>query len=202
MNTVSIAPRNTESTMPGRAIVPTKLAHIVLHSPRFAPMVLWYKTVLGAHATFESTDVAFLTYDDEHHRVAIVNTPGMRNPEAGVAGFHHVAFTYASLGDLLLTYERLAAGDIAPYWAVNHGMTTSLYYHDLDGNRVELQVDNFATAAEGIAYCATPEFAENPVGVDIDPAYLLRRMRAGDSEGQLKVRSNIGPRGLMDFPKG
>jgi len=32
---------------------------------------------------------------------------------------------------------------------VNHRPTTSMYYRDPDGNRVELQIDNFPTAKEG-----------------------------------------------------
>jgi catechol 2,3-dioxygenase-like lactoylglutathione lyase family enzyme len=203
MNSILTVPSNSEPAMGAdRTIVPAKFAHVVLHSTRFAEMVRWYKTVLGAHATMETQQVAFLTYDDEHHRVAIVGMAGAKRPEPGAAGVHHFAFTYASLSELLLTHERLASSGIRPYWAVNHGPTTSLYYHDPDGNRVELQVDNFDTAEEGVAYCARREFMENPVGVDIDPVDLLRRVRAGESERQLKVRPNIGPRDLMDFPNG
>jgi hypothetical protein len=40
---------------------------------------------------------------------------------------------------------------IRPFYSINHGPTTSLYYTDPDGNRVELLVDNFATAGEGQA---------------------------------------------------
>jgi hypothetical protein len=77
-----------------------------------------------------------------------------------------------------------------------------MYFRDPDGNRVEMQVDNFDTAEAGIAFCALPEFAENPVGVDIDPRDHLRRLRAGESEAVLKRRPRIGPRSLTDFPQG
>jgi catechol-2,3-dioxygenase len=40
------------------------------------------------------------------------------------------------------TYTRLKALDITPHFTVDHGMTTSFYYVDPDGNSVELQCDN------------------------------------------------------------
>jgi len=167
-----------------------------MFTARFAEMVSWYKTVLLMRASHEDQSVAFLTYDDEHHRVALVAMPGLKPRPKGLVGFHHVAFAYASLHDLLATHERLAKNGIRPYWAINHGPTTSLYFLDPDVNRIELQIDNFDTAEECIAYCALPEFAENPVGVEIDPEELLRRLRAGESEVTLKKRPNIGPRSL------
>ena len=64
-------------------------------------------------------------------------------PASNARGLEHVAFTYASLGDLLDTYERLRELGITPYWSINHGPTTSLYYRDPDGNGIELQIDSF-----------------------------------------------------------
>src|SRR5258708_6960409 len=142
-----------------RDIVPSKFAHCVIYTARFAEMVSWYKTVLLMRASHEDQSVAFLTYDDEHHRVALVAMPGLKPRPKGLVGFHHVAFAYASLHDLLATHERLAKNGIRPYWAINHGPTTSLYFLDPDVNRIELQIDNFDTAEECIAYCALPEFA-------------------------------------------
>jgi len=188
---------------PKAKLVPSQIAHFVLYTKRFAEMVPWYKTVFQMHASHEDENLAFLTYDYEHHRVAIVQVPHMKDPQDGVAGFHHVAFTYRSLHDLLVTHERLQTHGIRPYWAVNHGPTTSVYFRDPDGNRVEMQVDNFDSAEEGIAFCRLPEFAENPIGVDFEPAELLRRLRAGETEAALKVRPNIGPRDLKSgFPAG
>jgi hypothetical protein len=71
-----------------------------------------------------------------------------------------------------------------------------MYYADPDGNRIEFQVDNFATAEEAKAFCALPEFRENSVGVEFDPEELLRRLTAGESEAALKRRPNIGPRDI------
>ena len=43
------------------------------------------------------------------------------------------------------------------------------------------------------------EFAENPIGTDFDPEDYIRRIKAGEDEGLLKKRVEIGARGLPDF---
>jgi catechol 2,3-dioxygenase-like lactoylglutathione lyase family enzyme len=175
---------------------PAQIAHFVLYTSQFTNSVAWYKAVLNCTATFEDDKLAFLTYDDEHHRVAIASMPGLVEQPKQAASIHHIAFTYRTLWELLMTWRRLADQSIVPYWTVNHGPTTSMYYADPDGNRIEFQVDNFATADEAKAYCALPEFQENSVGVEFEPEELLRRLAAGESEATLKRRPNIGPRSI------
>tara|TARA_R110001599_G_C12276844_1_gene662678 strand:- start:26961 stop:27257 length:297 start_codon:yes stop_codon:yes gene_type:complete len=65
-------------------IAPAKFAHIVFQTSRYDEMVPWYKTVLEAETMFEGPAGIFLTYDDEHHRVAIFNMPHLADcPTAG-----------------------------------------------------------------------------------------------------------------------
>ena len=97
------------------------------------------------------------------------------------AGTDHVAYSYNELGELLSTYRRLKAAGITPNWPINHGVTTSIYYRDPDNNRVELQIDNFATPKELDGYFQSRAFAENPVGVTYDPEELCRRYEAGEA---------------------
>ena len=198
MNTNVIAHPQSSAKTSNSAVSPIKLAHFVLRTSRYAEMVNWYKAVFGAHGVFENEILSFLTYDDEHHRVAIINMPGLNEQKEGVCGVHHTAFTYASLMDLMSNYERLRNSGIKPVYVINHGPTTSLYYSDPDGNQLELQVENFDTVEAGTAFFYSPAFAENPIGVEFDPDDLLRRLRAGEAEAELKKRSNIGKRGLAD----
>jgi len=162
-----------------RPISPAKFAHIVLRTGQFDKMAAWYQTVLAARIVFRDECLCFLSYDDEHHRVALINIPGMpvRDPDA--TGTDHVAYTYNDLGDLLATYQRLKIAGILPHWPINHGVTTSMYYRDPDNNRVELQIDNFATPGELQAYFQSTAFAENPVGVTYNPEQLIRDYEAG-----------------------
>jgi hypothetical protein len=161
-------------------------------------MIAWYKAVFGARGVFESDALSFLTYDDEHHRFAFLNVPGLADQHAGVCGVHHVAFTYRSLNDLLANFERLRNLDIRPVYTINHGPTTSLYYADPDGNQIELQVENYATVEASTAFFYTSAFAENPIGVEFDPEQLLARLRAGEADADLKRRPDIGKQGLAD----
>ncbi len=175
-------------------IAPTQLAHIVRRTSRFDAMLNWYQTVLGAHVVHSDGMLAFLTYDAEHHRIAIAQIPGLEDQPQMAAGTDHVAFTHADLGDLLYTYARLKSEGIEPYWCINHGPTTSMYYKDPDGNRVELQVDNFPSADEANRWMCSGEFAANPIGVVFDPDDLLARYQAGEPIEQLTVRPPLPER--------
>ncbi len=179
-------------------VVPVQLAHIVRRTSRFAPMLNWYQTVLGAKVVHSDGVLAFLSYDAEHHRIAIAQIPGLEEQPAMAAGTDHVAFTYADLGDLLYTYARLKRAGIEPYWCINHGPTTSLYYKDPDGNRVELQVDNFPDAEAANRWMRGGEFAANPIGVIFDPDDLLARYTAGEPVEHLAARPPL-PEGVTPF---
>src|SRR5262245_47354316 len=95
-------------------VPPVKLAHIVRRTSRFEEMVRWYETVLGAHVVHADEMLAFLTYDDEHHRIAIARLPGLEDQPPLAAGTDHVAFMHADLGDLLYMYQRLKSEAEAP----------------------------------------------------------------------------------------
>jgi catechol-2,3-dioxygenase len=186
-----------DSNAPGSKVKsPSKLAHVVLRTAKFHDMVEFYKTVLGAKATFESDHIAFLTYDEEHHRVAIAGLPNTGPKVPTSSGLEHFAFTFDSLEDLALAYQQRKAKGILPFWSINHGPTTSIYYRDPDGNQIETQVDNFDTPEEADAFMRSKEFAENPVGTDFDPEDLVRQLQAGEDENVIKKRIEIGVRGM------
>jgi catechol-2,3-dioxygenase len=181
-------------------VKPVKFAHVVYMTRRYDEMVSWYQDVFEATVVHQDPALAFLTYDDEHHRFAIANldvlSPGGKGPDdRGQIGVNHVAYTYASVGDLLDTYVRLKKSGITPYWPVHHGTTLSMYFRDPDGNRMEFQVD-VGTVAEATAFMASEGFATNPVGVDYDPEELLARFRAGEDEAQLLKRPDGPPAGI------
>jgi catechol 2,3-dioxygenase-like lactoylglutathione lyase family enzyme len=171
---------------------PSKFAHVVYSTRRFEEMIDWYQKVFEAKVVYQNPILAFLTYDDEHHRFAFANLSAL-SPESvevearGQVGVNHVAYTYANLGDLLETYERLKQMGITPYWPVHHGMTLSLYYKDPDGNRMEFQVD-CCTVEEANAFMYGDSFAANPIGVAFDPDALLAQYRSGVPEEQLLLQ--------------
>jgi catechol-2,3-dioxygenase len=170
-----------------RTVSPIRFAHVVLRTKRMGELLSWYATVLGARVVFRNEFVAFLTYDDEHHRVALVQDPRAVDAPEHAVGLEHFAYTLPTLGDLLQTYKRLGAKGIAPVWCVNHGPTTSMYFRDPEGNRVEFQVDNFPNAEALHAWFKSDAFAKNPIGVNYDPEKLLARWQNGDPESELIV---------------
>ncbi|MGW6457198.1 VOC family protein [Streptomyces sp. NPDC055078] len=179
---------------------PQKLAHVVLYSSQVPAMRDWYVKVLDGHVVYETPAGAFVTYDDEHHRIAIAEPNAAAeltdeaaelaggDPEGGRSkALGHIAFTYATLKELLENWERLAEDSVLPFLAVNHGPTTSMYYADPDGNHIELQIDNFATVEEGTAFMQSDGFAANPFGETFDPADKLAELRAGASAEELVI---------------
>jgi catechol 2,3-dioxygenase-like lactoylglutathione lyase family enzyme len=168
---------------------PVKFAHVVYMTRRFDEMIAWYEQVFEARVVHQNPALAFLTYDEEHHRFAFANLElmkpdGERPGERGDIGVNHVAYTYKDAGDLLDTYKRLKAAGIEPYWPVHHGTTMSLYYQDPDGNRMEFQVD-VGTVEDATRLMETEAFAANPVGVSYDPDALLARWEAGEDAESL-----------------
>src|SRR5216683_6503946 len=173
-------------------VSPRKLAHVVLRTrSNLDAMVQWYCVVLGAQIVFNAGRLIFLSYDDEHHRIAIAASEALAERPARAAGLDHIAFTYEDIDALLTTYARLKEARILPFCCVNHGPTTSLYYYDPDQNRIELQVDNFADVTEATALMRE-QFSINPVGEEFDPQELLARLRSGVDPAEL-VRPSRKP---------
>jgi catechol-2,3-dioxygenase len=168
-----------------------KFAHVVLQTGQLEVMRTWYCTVLDAHVVHEDqrAGLSFITFDDEHHRVAFLQPPvQLDKKKASAAGVHHSAYTFASLDELFARYEKLAALGILPAQPVQHGVTTSLYYRDPDGNFVELQVDNFESAAAATAYMKGPEYGADSVGVGFSPEKMVEAHRRGVPDAVLKTR--------------
>ncbi|MCV7285037.1 VOC family protein [Mycolicibacterium wolinskyi] len=173
-------------------LVPDFIAHWVVKTARSAEMIDWYRHVFGARVAHEDSQIAFLTWDHESHRLALVKLPPplrhvfpLSRWRRKTYGIDHLAFTFTSVEKLLLTYERLKKVGITPVWSINHGPTTSLYYEDPEGIRLEFQTENFATAQQTAEYFNSAEFDENPIGTNIDPDYLLEQLRAGTARDEL-----------------
>jgi catechol-2,3-dioxygenase len=186
---------------------PAKFVHVVYRTRRYEQMLAWYQVVFDAKVQHQNPALAFLTYDDEHHRFAFANLAvlqpdGAEVDKQGLIGVDHVAYTYASLQDLFDNYAQLKAKGIAPYWCVHHGMTVSMYYADPDGNQMEFQVDAFDSSEEANAFMCGPTNAASPIGVEYDPEDWLTRMRAGVPPADFLVRRVHEPmspiRGAME----
>ncbi|RFU24405.1 hypothetical protein B7463_g11931, partial [Scytalidium lignicola] len=160
-------------------------------------MVDFYKRFFNCHASYENDFASFLTYDDEHHRIAIVQIPTLVPNDPQSVGLQHMAFAYNSLEDLAISYLQRKANGFEPVWCINHGPTTSIYYADPDGNCIEIQVDNFDTPEEASKFMSSKYFAKNPIGTNFDPDELIRQLNSGEDDASIKKRVEIGPRKLQ-----
>ena len=183
MDTVTSS--RSRRTLDPKPATPVLFAHFVLRSSNIQPMIDWYSAVLNMHVVQRTDYICFLTYDDEHHRLGIVNLAGLEAPDAGNSGLAHVAYTFADIGTLLSTYARVKKLGIAPARCIHHGPTVSIYYRDPDGNGVELQVDRYATKEATAAYFQTAAFKKNPIGIVFDPEALVQAYEAGAPESEL-----------------
>jgi catechol 2,3-dioxygenase-like lactoylglutathione lyase family enzyme len=173
--------------------VPSKFAHVVYKTYKFDEMIDWYKRVFNAKVQHGDDRLAFLTFDDEHHRFAFINMGKPRGEEAprrdSDSGVHHVAYTWSNLGELIDTYKRLKANGILPAQPIRHGLTLSLYYADPDRNMMEFQIDLMEAQAAN-DFMGGPAFAKNPIGERFDPDELVARYEAGKPVDDLIFRSD------------
>ncbi|EJT72283.1 hypothetical protein GGTG_09149 [Gaeumannomyces tritici R3-111a-1] len=140
------------ATQPGR---PVELAHFVVRTHDMDSAADSYQKLLAADVVQRTERMTFLSYDREHHRLAVALDPSrLPRPRANgsaapttpqaVCGFDHVAFTFGSVGDLLRGYRARKELGLEPLYCLNHGVSASMYYADPDGNKVELQAQNLA----------------------------------------------------------
>lgn len=177
-----------------RVHLPT-LHHVNLKTVHLDEMIVWYGKVVGLDEVYRFEGGAWLTNDAANHRLALLTSPALRDDERKLdhTGLHHVAFEYPELDELLSTYTRLKDEAILPHFTVDHGMTTSFYYVDPDGNSVELQIDNFGDWAQSTRFMRdAPQFAADPIGPLVDADRLVEARAAGMSPGEIHRRGYAG----------
>lgn len=80
-------------------------------------MKRFYVQFLGGRIVKDAGPLAFITYDDEHHRIALIDMP-IKDKDSESAGLAHIAFTFDNLKDLCTAYKQRKALGIEPGWCV------------------------------------------------------------------------------------
>jgi catechol-2,3-dioxygenase len=174
-------------------------AHVVFQTSQADAMRDWYLRVLDASLVYEDDRLCLITFDEEHHRVALLKSPiPLQRKTPTVAAMHHIAYSFSDLDDLLARYQMLRDRGVKPAVCIAHGVTTSMYYRDPDGNLVEMQVDKFAEPDDATAYMYGPEYAADSIGPAFDPEDMLRARRDGASVDELTTRAWARQAGLPD----
>jgi len=149
--------------------------------------------VVTAAVLYQNDFLVFMTYDEEHHRIAIAQVPGLVEKPARSTGLDHLAFFYSTFADWIGTYERLKAAGITPRVPIHHGLSLSLYYRDPDDNGVELSIDN-VEKAQWHDWMRN-QLGKNIPGMPFDPDELARKYHAGVAESELR---RFEPSGKFD----
>ncbi|WP_156688338.1 VOC family protein [Mycobacterium sp. Marseille-P9652] len=187
----------TQRSLPSSKRAVEGLSHVVLRTANIDQTLAWYSIVLGAHVVWKNEMGAALTFDAEHHRLALIAVPPAK---AGPAprtepGLEHIAFKAGGLGELLSQYAAIRDHDIHPALTLNHIGTVSMYYRDPDGVLVELFCDAM-TPDQATETMSSPQFTKNPVGVPFDPDNLLERYLAGEPIARLVEQPELDEAGL------
>ena len=167
---------------------PGYISHVGIRARNYEAMLRWYESVMGAEIRHQNDFLAFMTFDDEHHRMVIFTVPDTVERPPTANGIDHIGYGVRDHGHLVEIYERLRDLGIKPSSQLNHRFTTSIYYHDPDGNEVEFSVDNLPTKQECSDFVASEAMAEigvPPFGYDFDPEELARLHHAGTPTSEL-----------------
>lgn len=171
-----------------RDLPSVRLSEIVLRTSQYEEVKNWYQAVLGVEPFIDTEDYCFrrLHIDYPYTQVlAIFYVPEASAQQAPVAGLDHIQLRHASLDDMFVRFERLKAVGLVPYQSMNHGPGTSFYYHDPDGNTVELSGPNFDNEKEYLAYFESESYRSNIVGIEVDPQEFVDRYRNGTPQSEL-----------------
>jgi catechol-2,3-dioxygenase len=190
------------------AVIHPKFHHVNLKTTRLQEMIDFYSSLIGTEVLFQYELGAWISNDEANHRIALLAFPDfVEDAERDTkTGLHHTAFEYDSFEHLNASYLRLKAAGIVPEFCLDHGMTFSYYYRDPDGNRVELQVDNFGDWSKSSSWMRESlQFHEDPLGKFVDPQRVADAYAAGSTFEQIHARGIAGELGPdaapLDLPQ-
>ncbi len=120
-----------------------KLGHVVLKVRDVQASKVFYTRVLGLQVAHEDRQrgAVFLSFGTEHHDLALFQLATGDTPTATQPGLHHTAWQLESFEALQDAHRELGRLGIAVESTIEHNVTRSVYFHDPDGNRVELYCD-------------------------------------------------------------
>ena len=169
---------------------PREIHHVHIFSDtNYDAMVDFYTWLFNAEIIrVNPNGLTFISYDDHDHRVVIVKREGWGTKPNRPIGVSHLAFAYASLGELVFIY-KMKEKDTSQSGLII-GNSTSFYYKDPDGNMVETQLDNYTTLETQQYkryYQWSEDFLENTGDGDFDPDKMVALYESGISDKTFAV---------------
>jgi catechol-2,3-dioxygenase len=175
------------------------ISEIVLKTSRFDEMKDWYTVTLDMEPFFirerpketswtKSQQIAFFKLYGVYpyaQMLGVFEVDGTKKRANEDPGLHHFQLAHGNFDELFMRYDRLKERGIMPIQKWNHGVMTSFYYEDPDGNQAEMTCMNFAKEEDFRAYFETDAYKNNISGIPIDPDDYISRYRAGTSQEEL-----------------
>ena len=192
---------------------PHDLHHVAFKTTNYDEMVNFYKTLFGCEPLYQSDQITFLAYDDEHHRVAIANTLDIYNElnfiERMVMGFKlfinrkvpsiqgldHLSYRINPIEKWFDFYFSAKDRGLHPLWTINHGWISGIYYEDPDGNLIEIFFEHFSSAEE-FKENISPDFEDEPIGTNMDMEVIYKMYKDNVTFEKLIVIGNTVPDGI------
>lgn len=142
-----------------------RVGHIVLQVSDMDAGMEFYRDKLGMEVTsYRPGQGVFLSFGSQHHDIALFQDDG--TGERGALGLVHIALRIPGDDhDLRTVYDKLKASGVAVKQVTNHGMTHSVYFHDPDGNTLEIYTDVY-TPEEGLVVMRNKPNYREPLDID------------------------------------
>ena len=175
------------------------ISELVLKTSRFTKMKDWYQMALDAQPFFvrerpkevswtESQQIAFFKLKGDYpyaQMLGIFEVDGTKNQAGQEPGLHHFQLAHGNFDELFARYDNLKERGILPIQKWNHGVMTSFYYQDPDGNQAEMTCVNFKREKDFRDYFETDAYKNNISGIPIDPDEYIARYRSGTPQEEL-----------------
>ena len=131
-------------------VQPKRVGHIVLNVSDVKTSTKFYTEILGFQIAIEREIGTFLTCGKIHHDLALFQANSDAQPIIkGSLGLNHMALQVEDFGMLTEYYLSLKDSGIIDR-TTDHGMTSSIYLTDPDGNGIELFCNNQENPADGL----------------------------------------------------
>ena len=138
-------------------VSPKRVGHLVLNVKNVQKSTQFYTEVLGFEVALQKKDATFLTCGKIHHDLALFQASPMAPPVSkGGLGLNHMALQVEDFDMLTKYYHVLKDRELIDR-TTDHGMTSSIYLKDPDGNGIELFCNNQDNPVDGLSMMGDSE---------------------------------------------
>jgi len=133
-----------------------RVGHVVLNVKDVEESTKFYTEIIGFQIAKQSETATFLTCGKIHHDLALFQSRIPYKTKDGL-GLNHMALQVEDFDMLTEYHHMLEVNNIKIDRTTDHGMTSSIYLTDPDGNGIELFCNNQENPEEGLALMGSPE---------------------------------------------